>query len=139
MDAIGSLFAEERLKPVSVWNEYFLPIEENLLHVRGGRHHELYTRVFSPSWTTPGFAAQQRRVGGIFYGEYRSSMPLQMKSCANGRSCCCKVELNRGEFKTCSNCHSVWYCSVVCQKADWKRHKRTDCQPPSSSPSSSGK
>lgn len=26
-------------------------------------------------------------------------------------------------FKRCGSCHSVHYCSVECQKADWKKHK----------------
>ena len=28
------------------------------------------------------------------------------------------------ESKTCSRCHSEYYCSKECQKADWKNHKR---------------
>ena len=33
-----------------------------------------------------------------------------------------------GELKKCSRCACAWYCSVECQKADWKEHK-TRCQP----------
>ena len=31
--------------------------------------------------------------------------------------------------KRCSNCKQVSYCGVECQKAGWRRHKKT-CEPP---------
>jgi len=34
------------------------------------------------------------------------------------------------KLMTCSRCKSVWYCSVACQKKDWKTHK-PDCKVPS--------
>jgi len=32
-------------------------------------------------------------------------------------------------FKRCSRCKQDSYCGAACQKADWKRHKKT-CAPP---------
>merc|ERR1711972_455758 len=34
------------------------------------------------------------------------------------------------ELMKCSGCSKVWYCSVACQKADWKRHKPHCSAPP---------
>jgi hypothetical protein len=46
------------------------------------------------------------------------------------KSCnyCCHNELQT-DMKICSNCNIINYCSMVCQKADWKNHK-INCQPP---------
>lgn len=33
-----------------------------------------------------------------------------------------------GSLLTCAKCKRATYCSVGCQKLDWKRHKRTDCK-----------
>lgn len=33
------------------------------------------------------------------------------------------------ELKRCATCKDVWYCGAECQKAGWKRHKKT-CAPP---------
>ncbi|RUS15111.1 hypothetical protein BC937DRAFT_92885 [Endogone sp. FLAS-F59071] len=38
------------------------------------------------------------------------------------------TEADEESFKRCKRCRSVWYCSVECQRTDWKEHKRT-CQP----------
>ncbi len=32
-------------------------------------------------------------------------------------------------LKRCSICKQVWYCGADCQKAGWRRHKKT-CAPP---------
>ncbi|KAH7926927.1 hypothetical protein BV22DRAFT_1104018 [Leucogyrophana mollusca] len=33
-----------------------------------------------------------------------------------------------GASKACSRCRHVSYCSVACQKADWKRHQKDECK-----------
>jgi len=33
-----------------------------------------------------------------------------------------------GSTKKCSRCKSVSYCSKQCQRADWTRHKRSECE-----------
>ena len=35
----------------------------------------------------------------------------------------CKNE----DVKSCSRCHLISYCSKECQKSDWKRHKKQEC------------
>jgi len=41
--------------------------------------------------------------------------------CAN----CDKKEKSVKEFKKCTRCNSVYYCSKACQKANWPSHKIT--------------
>jgi len=50
----------------------------------------------------------------------------------------CKRKENLGEtFKKCGGCHSVLYCSVDCQKNDWKEHRlRCKKVPQATSPAS---
>ncbi|KAJ7091934.1 hypothetical protein B0H15DRAFT_834622 [Mycena belliarum] len=51
---------------------------------------------------------------------HQSTFVVATDAC--GRSGC----LNRGvNFKRCSACKKTPYCSVECQKADWKKHKTT--------------
>ena len=40
---------------------------------------------------------------------------------------CDKVERTVREFKQCSGCRSVWYCSPEHQMLDWGAHRK-DCQ-----------
>jgi len=47
--------------------------------------------------------------------------------CGNGN--CDKMETSVKQFKKCSRCFSVAYCSPACQKADWKYHKKNWCRP----------
>lgn len=136
MNKIVSLFAEDRLKPSSLWNEYFLRIENNMMFTVLDGFAEEYQRVFAPSSLSvknssfvskmPAAFARQE-LFNKFNHERQSSMLLQLKTCAN--AACCQVELTAGEYKTCSKCRLVYYCSVSCQTTDWKRHKRIDCKP----------
>ena len=41
---------------------------------------------------------------------------------------CYKKENFKSEFRTCSKCKKVFYCSRECQKAHWKDHKNHCCQ-----------
>ncbi|KAH8926968.1 hypothetical protein BT69DRAFT_899747 [Atractiella rhizophila] len=54
--------------------------------------------------------------GGGGEGEEKELYPR------NGTCAFCKLE-REGIPKTCSRCKLTRYCSPVCQKADWKRHK----------------
>jgi len=36
---------------------------------------------------------------------------------------CAKCAKSEGSLNACSNCHLVYYCSLGCQKSDWKKHK----------------
>jgi hypothetical protein len=38
---------------------------------------------------------------------------------------CDKTETKRGKMKECGRCRSVFYCSKDCQRAAWKKHKKT--------------
>ena len=50
---------------------------------------------------------------------------IGLRECA--LSSCDKVERTVREFKQCSGCRSVWYCSPEHQMLDWSAHKK-DCQ-----------
>lgn len=53
---------------------------------------------------------------------------LLLKKCS--RAGCSNTESKVAEFKRCSACHQVWYCTRECQKDDWKTHKqRKSCVP----------
>lgn len=53
-----------------------------------------------------------------------SSLAAQGKAVLKICSGCAMEEGARGDFKTCSKCRKVWYCSAECQKSHWKCHKR---------------
>ncbi|KAF9041801.1 hypothetical protein BDZ89DRAFT_1060165 [Hymenopellis radicata] len=61
--------------------------------------------------------------------EWVNSQPeahqVTLKPCGNAS--CDRRESGTAEFQQCSSCHQIWYCSVTCQRADWKSHK-SECQ-----------
>ena len=57
-----------------------------------------------------------------------ASMSIRVSESTGGNaltSChaCGRFEEHRFEFKKCSRCNEVWYCSRGCQKTDWATHK----------------
>ncbi|KAG5839126.1 hypothetical protein ANANG_G00201620 [Anguilla anguilla] len=39
------------------------------------------------------------------------------------------VNCGREASSECTGCHKVNYCSVFCQRKDWRDHQHTCCQP----------
>lgn len=48
-----------------------------------------------------------------------------MRECAF--SSCDKVERTAGDFKMCSGCRTVWYCSAEHQALDWAAVHKKKC------------
>lgn len=44
------------------------------------------------------------------------------------KTACCE-SCGKQSAKQCNRCHTVFYCNVTCQQADWKRHKKSCAQP----------
>jgi hypothetical protein len=57
-------------------------------------------------------------------GEGPGSFALAGETCKN---CGSKEAKNGGDLKKCLRCHQVKYCSVECQKKDWRKH-RMECE-----------
>jgi hypothetical protein len=60
---------------------------------------------------------------GINVGKVSITKP-ELYHCAY----CQEIESKNGEFKRCSKCRIVWYCSVKCQHIDWPQHKQCCCK-----------
>ncbi|KAJ7150046.1 hypothetical protein C8R43DRAFT_1006142 [Mycena crocata] len=56
---------------------------------------------------------------------YESEEYVAMKACDNPQ--CGKIS-TKSDFKSCSGCRSVSYCSAECQRADWRRGHRSSCR-----------
>ncbi|KAK2607302.1 hypothetical protein N8I77_005986 [Diaporthe amygdali] len=65
-------------------------------------------------------------------GDFPGARELRLKGADQGHTICGCVDcvtpggtmLSRPQLKACGACHSVFYCSPICQKRDWvKRHK----------------
>lgn len=82
-----------------------------------------YERNMSAATSTTA-AVRTRKFCEQYNEECQSRTLLQLKTCANAS--CGKVELSSGEYKTCSKCHRVWYCSVVCQTYCRSQHRHHD-------------
>jgi len=51
-------------------------------------------------------------------GDFTNRMPREESNCEKCARCG-----DRGKLKVCATCKSISYCSVECQKEDWKKHK----------------
>ena len=71
----------------------------------------------SEQWSSAFDSCSESFKRNVFSGEDT------IKRCAN----CNKVELNRGQFKRCARCRVPAYCSVDCQKADWRSTHKAVC------------
>ncbi|KAJ7051687.1 hypothetical protein C8F01DRAFT_1173879 [Mycena amicta] len=77
---------------------------------------------------------EQRRQADAFLldklkrGEFYVDRSQEMEDKANTTSSICskcrQPAITRSDLKRCGKCLRVWYCSVECQKRDWKEHKR---------------
>ena len=72
-----------------------------------------------------GVAANQESVAEFDARQRADIEKIGLRECA--WPYCDKVERTVREFKQCSGCRSVWYCSPEHQMLDWGAHKK-DCQ-----------
>ena len=72
-----------------------------------------------------GVAAHQEGVAEFEARQRADIDKIGLRECA--LPSCDKVERTVREFKQCSGCRSVWYCSPEHHTLDWGRHKK-DCQ-----------
>ncbi|KAH0829195.1 hypothetical protein J3R83DRAFT_2743 [Lanmaoa asiatica] len=75
--------------------------------------------AFSPLFPVPYLDV---RVGGPASGPYTCEIGKAIRAMVGYPCLSCGKE---GDLR-CSGCKRVWYCSKVCQRADWKMHKK-DC------------
>jgi len=55
-------------------------------------------------------------------------MSNSRRKCQNPK--CSKIEPQFGTFKVCAKCKAIPYCSIECQKIDWKNNHKNDCKIP---------
>lgn len=68
-------------------------------------------------------------VANAFLVDWFAAYPpeLGLRLCSHSK--CGRPETRRHEFRRCSACGSVNYCSRACQAMDWKLHHRHHCAP----------
>ncbi|KAG5523101.1 hypothetical protein RHGRI_035041 [Rhododendron griersonianum] len=62
-----------------------------------------------------------------WFGSFDSGSGKGMRMCSN--SGCGRPETRRNEFRRCSACGAVNYCSRACQAQDWKMRHKGECSP----------
>ena len=72
-----------------------------------------------------GVAAHQENIADFEARQRADIEKLGLRECA--WPSCDKVERTVREFKQCSGCRSVWYCSPEHHTLDWGAHKK-ECQ-----------
>ena len=72
-----------------------------------------------------GLATTQDSLAGFQTRQRADIEKIGLRECA--WPSCDKVERSVREFKQCSGCRSVWYCSPEHHTLDWGAHKK-DCQ-----------
>ena len=72
-----------------------------------------------------GVAAHQESLAAFEARQRADVEKIGLRECA--WPSCDKVERTVREFKQCSGCRSVWYCSPEHHTLDWGAHKK-DCQ-----------
>lgn len=120
---IGNLCLERKRKN-SVWEKYFADYEKRLLK-RGKTFRDHYFKITDRIMET----TMNGEDDSVFETPRRlkpNRAPelhdlLQLKTCSGAS--CMKIEVKLGEFKACSRCRKVNYCSKECQASDWKKHK----------------
>jgi len=68
-------------------------------------------------------------VANAFLVDWFAAHPpeLGLRLCSHSK--CGRPETRRHEFRRCSACGSVNYCSRACQAMDWKLYHRHHCAP----------
>ena len=70
-----------------------------------------------------GVAKHKQHVADLDARRHADIAEIGLRECA--WLSCEKVECTVREFKQCSGCRSVWYCSPEHQMLDWGEHKKT--------------
>ena len=103
------------------------PLPQCMGQAREGGHYGSFGCVVTPVQGRHGVAI----VGG---GDAREASALHpgpstqalLPKCHNP-VCCAPQEVVADRLSLCGRCQSVAYCSVECQRADWRTHKRVCC------------
>lgn len=77
--------------------------------------------AFSPLFAVPYMEA----VGGALKGFTNTGRPQGQNESVVALLCAhCRKDAGEQKLLQCSRCQQIYYCSKVCQRADWKQHKK---------------